>query len=456
MCRLRRLNRADGTRGGVDVPRPVHHQDENQMNVLISKAKEAYGNGGVGALLRGVGRKIKQTARASEALLQPASYYSISPARILTNENLRSGFADSACIGNLWYVPSSGRNDSIAETESHNPFPSGVSYTELRTCGYTYQPDFVRECYDVLLLGPDGIGITKDGFVLQDTSQPPGEYDPGFRRIERSIGKALNHNFIVSTGSLIADRRMDHRAVLSLKTACSFQNCFINYYHWILEQLPKLRALAHYTEQTGVAPMLILPPNPSSYIYETLNLLGIDKSTCVEWQNPAIHVDTLVVPSFPEANSENLHWLRSRLRGEAMSRQTTVPRLERVYISRKGAQNHRNIRNESEVVRTLERHGFTEVCAEHYSVAEQIRLFAGARVIVGPHGAGLTNMIWAERAKIIEIHNHVIRDYFYVLAKNLNHEYTALMGNSTDLHYLNSDIFVDVENLNKVLERLFD
>ena len=402
------IARGEGTRGEIDMPRRVHNQDHSQMSLLISKAKEAYSNGGIGALLRGVGRKIRRTARASEALLLPSSYYSISPARILTNEKLRSGSTDGTCIGNLWSIPSSARNASIAETESRNPFPLGVPYTELRTCGYTYQPDFVRECHDILLLGPDGIGITKNGFVLQDTAQPPGEYDPGFRRVERSIGRALNQNFLVGAGSLFAGRRMDQHAALSLRTACSLQNCFTNYYHWMLEQLPKLRAVSHYTEQTGIAPTLILPPNPSSFVRETLRLLNIDESACVEWQKPAIKVETLVVPSFPEANAANLHWLRTRLRHAATQRQRKIPRVEKIYISRRGAQNHRNVRNENEVVRTLRRYGFEQVCAEDYSVAEQIQLFSGVRVIVAPHGAGLTNMIWSENLTVIELHNHVV------------------------------------------------
>ena len=35
-------------------------------------------------------------------------------------------------------------------------------------------------------------------------------------------------------------------------------------------------------------------------------------------------------------------------------------------------------------------------------MAEQVRLFSEAHTIMGPHGAGLTNLVYAHRPKLIE------------------------------------------------------
>jgi len=51
--------------------------------------------------------------------------------------------------------------------------------------------------------------------------------------------------------------------------------------------------------------------------------------------------------------------------------------------------------NEPEVETALLRHGFSVVYPQNYSVDEQVAMFSRARVVVGPHGAGLTNTVFA-------------------------------------------------------------
>jgi capsular polysaccharide biosynthesis protein len=51
--------------------------------------------------------------------------------------------------------------------------------------------------------------------------------------------------------------------------------------------------------------------------------------------------------------------------------------------------------NEAELAEALRPLGFTTFVAGQAPVIEQIRAFSRARVIVGAHGAGLTNLIFA-------------------------------------------------------------
>jgi capsular polysaccharide biosynthesis protein len=100
----------------------------------------------------------------------------------------------------------------------------------------------------------------------------------------------------------------------------------------------------------------------------------------------------------------------------------------RLYICRSGAQRRRVV-NEAEVVAYLQTLGFQCLQAERLSLHEQIRLFADAKVIVAPHGAGLTNMLFAREAVIVEIINPAYFNLcYYRLANVLGHTYWYLLG----------------------------
>ena len=52
----------------------------------------------------------------------------------------------------------------------------------------------------------------------------------------------------------------------------------------------------------------------------------------------------------------------------------------------------------------------------HFSL-EQVKLFAQSEIVISSHGAGLTNMLFAnQRAKMIEIiHEHIFSKYYWML-----------------------------------------
>jgi capsular polysaccharide biosynthesis protein len=74
----------------------------------------------------------------------------------------------------------------------------------------------------------------------------------------------------------------------------------------------------------------------------------------------------------------------------------------KIYISR-GPAASRRILNEPELMSYLEGRGFETVTLETMPVADQIRLFSEAGVIVAPHGAGLANMVFSTKPRIVEL-----------------------------------------------------
>ncbi|CAH0180183.1 DUF563 domain-containing protein [Roseomonas sp. CECT 9278] len=77
--------------------------------------------------------------------------------------------------------------------------------------------------------------------------------------------------------------------------------------------------------------------------------------------------------------------------------------IKRAYISRNDAP-MRKIANENYVMNLLEKLDFQNIRLDGMSVPQQIRLFCDAEIIIGPHGAGLSNIIFSDKkSSLIEI-----------------------------------------------------
>ena len=78
---------------------------------------------------------------------------------------------------------------------------------------------------------------------------------------------------------------------------------------------------------------------------------------------------------------------------EAVLGPDSVAAARRIYISRADA-SYRKVANEEEVMSYLAPLGFERVVMTGLSVREQARLLQQAKVVIGPHGANMTNIIF--------------------------------------------------------------
>ncbi|NES01284.1 MAG: glycosyltransferase family 61 protein, partial [Symploca sp. SIO1B1] len=118
--------------------------------------------------------------------------------------------------------------------------------------------------------------------------------------------------------------------------------------------------------------------------------------------------------------------------------------------------------NEQEVISFLNQFGFTSVSLEVMTVRQQAALLAQAKVVISPHGSGLTNIVFCSPGtKVIEIFspNYVYHCY-WLLSNLVGVEYYYLLGETLpgcalhQLIYPNSrieDIFVNLDELFKIM-----
>ena len=171
----------------------------------------------------------------------------------------------------------------------------------------------------------------------------------------------------------------------------------INYSHWILEAIPKIaRFKTIYKED----PHDIIVSGGKN-IFQEQTIAYFCPSARVHWVQPHVPIrfhracfTTSLARSVSEIHPEVFDFYNLPGQG-GPQRQGGL----RIYISRRLTQ-HRRMLNEDEFVAELSRLGFVVVVLESLSFAAQVDLFSNAEVVVGAHGAGLTNLVFSRNCKL--------------------------------------------------------
>ena len=163
-----------------------------------------------------------------------------------------------------------------------------------------------------------------------------------------------------------------------------------SYYHVLFDVLANVLHALSFVPSAKI----LLPAHHPRFVNGILDFLGIPKETRVKAQGPVVVKDLVFSPVWVNGGfipPVDLAMLRSAIlprigRGDATSGD--------IYISRSLSRN-RPLENEQELENLLRHRGFSIVHFEKIPFAEQMRLVAGAKRIVAPHGAGLANLVAA-------------------------------------------------------------
>ncbi len=233
-----------------------------------------------------------------------------------------------------------------------------------------------------------------------------------------------------------------------------------NYSHWLTRNLFKLALL----EWSGVSTTLPLVVNEDlrGYQLEAIEMLEIPRSRLMLMRRDlVVRCREINVPvnmrGHPRMRA-SIEWLRGRLARfmEPVTRAETL-----LYVSRQDSRRH-VLLNEPELTDALARLGFETVVLSGMSLADQIRRFSRARVIVGGHGAGLTNIIFAPpQASIVEITNANLRHMgdFRVICKAMGMRYTEIVSNRFAPEQVTAfppdfDYYVDIKGVTEAVRSM--
>jgi hypothetical protein len=226
-------------------------------------------------------------------------------------------------------------------------------------------------------------------------------------------------------------------------------NC-ANYFHWIYDTVPYLFSYFKEKKKLKNLKLLISPPEGQkdlySFIYETLELLGITKDDLI-FLDPNTLYKTIIIGSSLTHNRMSLDPPHSDVFNIIDSMSGISSTTKRIYISRrtwtrKKSNNigtdytdQRRCVNEDEVVEMLKKYNFKEIFCEDLNMKEKISLFRNADFVVGPIGGGLSNILFCKPdTNVVSINS----PEFFPINERLKY---AL--NHTNLHMFNDTKFVN-------------
>jgi hypothetical protein len=199
-----------------------------------------------------------------------------------------------------------------------------------------------------------------------------------------------------------------------------------NYYHWLIEDLPTvLRAAEAEPSATFVAFAEGMTDRHASLAAHLgIELRPAPLTVAIDRQVLAGRAsDSWFV--HPE-DARRLAALGAELTGHDGSRGH-----ERIYVSRRFSQ--RALPDEEQLERLLSAQGFTILHLESMEWRQQIRAFQDASVVVAPHGAGLSNLVFTPPgARLVELTNgyHYNRCFEWI-CHVVGHEYRAVDSDAT-------------------------
>jgi capsular polysaccharide biosynthesis protein len=235
------------------------------------------------------------------------------------------------------------------------------------------------------------------------------------------------------------------------------------YYHWLFDVLPRLELLRLAGHDLALVDRFAVNSTRHSFQRETLARFDVRADRVLE-SDRSVHVECerMLLPSFPGVSGFPPRWacdflVRSLLHDgdDGGGGRAGSPTPERIYVSRQRSAKRR-VANHEALEPLLARHGFTTVFLEEHDVAAQARLFRGARVVIGVHGSGFSNVVFCRPgATLVELfHPSETPSYFWVLSRQCGLAYRALVAAPAPEPRAHLDVTADVLAVDSVLERV--
>lgn len=279
-------------------------------------------------------------------------------------------------------------------------------------------------------------------------------WNPGWlispdRRIELNITPLWNFDFKQFNEIRCVLKRPKQ---LGGRSLCLSTDYFNNYFHWMLDMLPKLLVVRDAGYQLHDFDHVIVNSQMHEFQRESLLRMGVrpEQITCLDVANNLI-VDEMVVPSMAEQSGIFAREYIDKMNQLLVPADTSnYDQPQRVFVVR-SKQKGRSLANEPEVIKLVKRHGFKCIDLDGLTLERQIQLFKSASVVIAVHGAALTNLLFCKkRTRVLEIlPDGFFHQMYFYLARMRDLDYSCLISKSLEKTVKKqfAEIIVDIKLL---------
>jgi hypothetical protein len=237
------------------------------------------------------------------------------------------------------------------------------------------------------------------------------------------------------------------------------------YFDFMYFILLKLNKILINAEQLALKDTVILVPFNTSelpdFAFEYFSLFGFDKSKIVDSKRFKVIAEKYYFGdnnSFFFPNFFDVLDLKNYLHKKLSIKLNSSERsLTNIYLRRSGK---RKVKNEEEIIPILEKHNFKIIDDSPKSISEQFKLFQSAKIVLGPHGAGFSNILFCKKnTKVIEFFSgNYYPPYYFYLSGILGFDYYGIVENEKKLnsHYSNvgQDLTINKKKLDELLTQI--
>jgi hypothetical protein len=225
------------------------------------------------------------------------------------------------------------------------------------------------------------------------------------------------------------------------------------FFHWMLEYLP----LAIAALESGFKGTFILPPTQLSL--NSLLMLGVPRERMIIKDPGPWRIESLLVmrPINADRDLRRYPNFLQALRRRMLAAIGGVGQKGgRLYLGRRPDRvDTRRVVNEEALKPLLMRYGFRNVCMEDMPLKEQIGAAAGARCMIGPHGAGMLHCLFMEpESLVMEFFSpHYVNPCMLPIVEHLRHRYFMVPSTNIGGYAFGEDIEANVRMIEMTLQR---
>lgn len=298
--------------------------------------------------------------------------------------------------------------------------------------------------YCALLKNAGVIGVS--GAVIDSANKLIGD-------ISVELGKSIEQHALLQTIQFRKPLKIEGKSTLIAAPVAAS-----NYFHWMIDALPRFAIVAESGLLNGESINVIVSGNHQVYQLESLRKLGLDREKIISLEeHPFVKCKELITPSLTCLSGNMPYWTIDFLQKTFSDWLRPIEEMpKRIFVSRAKASSRRLI-NEEVVKGYLLEHNFVTVCLEGKSLKEQVELFFNADEIVGIHGAGFTNLVFAKQGtNVIEFFpSTYVNQCYWTIASHCNLNYAYLLGEGDDTtdetkHLIDADFAIAIDKLHSL------